>query len=115
MTLTILHIAELRVGIGRHMYDVPPSSKDMVGKVRNTRCNFAWQMSKEQDANGCLQMTLITQVLFGPTGALTKISICLTYLRLFPSKFNKWFNYVSIALLAGWGLSTTIVMLLQCR
>ncbi|KAL1958127.1 hypothetical protein VTO42DRAFT_5167 [Malbranchea cinnamomea] len=60
-------------------------------------------------------MTLVTQAMFGPTAALTKISICLSYLRLFPSKTNKRFNYTSMLLLAGWGISTTLVMCLQCR
>ena len=52
--------------------------------------------------------------MFGPTAALTKISICLTYLRLFPSKFNRWFNYIMIAVLVCFAISTTVPTLVQC-
>jgi hypothetical protein len=86
-----IHIWETRVGIGRHLYDVRLEWISSIGKI-----------------------TLVTQVLFGPTTALTKISICLTYLRLFPSKTNKWFNYVAIAILIMWGIACPLVMLFMC-
>lgn len=52
--------------------------------------------------------------MFGPTAALTKISICLTYLRLFPSKFNRRFNYNMIVVLIGFAISTSVPMFVQC-
>lgn len=50
-------------------------------------------------------------MLFGPTTAATKISICLTYLRLFPSKTNKWFNYSAIVVLICWGIACPLGMI----
>ena len=86
-----IHIYEVEVGIGRHLYDVRLTWVDKIGKI-----------------------TLVTQVLFAPTTALTKISICLTYLRLFPSKVNKWFNYFSMVFLVMWGIACPLVMGFQC-
>lgn len=34
MTMTIVHLVELRSGIGRHLYDVRPEWLPSVGKVR---------------------------------------------------------------------------------
>jgi hypothetical protein len=61
-----------------------------------------------------LQLAIVVMALFAPTAGLTKISICLTYLRLFPSWTNKRFCYVMLVVLAMWTIATTIVMMAQC-
>ncbi|KAL4992428.1 hypothetical protein BDW68DRAFT_173132 [Aspergillus falconensis] len=91
MGLSACQLVEPRYGIGRHLYDVRYEWYPALGKL-----------------------TIAIQALFAPCSAITKISICLTYLRLFPSKTNRWFNYISMVILTGFGLSTTATMLLQC-
>ncbi|KAL4919294.1 hypothetical protein BDW62DRAFT_209779 [Aspergillus aurantiobrunneus] len=91
MGMSAAQLVEPKYGIGRHLYDVRPEWYPSLGKL-----------------------TIAVQALFAPCSALTKISICLTYLRLFPSKTNKWFNYISLAILTVFGISTTVTMLLQC-
>ncbi|KIW08005.1 uncharacterized protein PV09_00951 [Verruconis gallopava] len=85
------HVWEVNVGIGRHLYDVKFEWISSIGKI-----------------------TLVTQVLFAPTTCATKISICLTYLRIFPSKTNKWFNYGAIVLSACWAIACPLVMIFEC-
>ncbi|KAL5336498.1 hypothetical protein BJX70DRAFT_389932 [Aspergillus crustosus] len=91
MAMSACQLIEPRYGIGRHLYDVRPEWLAPLGKL-----------------------TVAIQALFAPCSAMTKISICLTYLRLFPSRTNRWFNYVSLTILAAFGISTTVTMLLQC-
>ncbi|KAL3451247.1 hypothetical protein BJX65DRAFT_237705 [Aspergillus insuetus] len=91
MAMSACQLVEPRYGIGRHLYDVRQEWYPHLGKL-----------------------TVAVQALFAPCSAITKISICLTYLRLFPSRTNKWFNYISIAILTGFGISTTVGMLVQC-
>ncbi|OJJ57701.1 hypothetical protein ASPSYDRAFT_133705 [Aspergillus sydowii CBS 593.65] len=91
MAMSACQLVEPRYGIGRHLYDV----------------KYAWYPSLGK-------LTIAIQALFAPCSAITKISICLTYLRLFPSKTNKWFNYITMTILAGFGTSTTVTMILQC-
>ncbi|KAL4941709.1 hypothetical protein BDV06DRAFT_222847 [Aspergillus oleicola] len=91
MAMSACQLVEPRYGIGRHLYDVKSAWYPSLGKL-----------------------TIAIQALFAPCSAITKASICLTYLRLFPSKTNKWFNYISLVILAAFGISTTVTMLLQC-
>ncbi|KAL3471573.1 hypothetical protein BJX99DRAFT_266619 [Aspergillus californicus] len=91
MAMSACQLLEPTCGIGRHLYDVKPEWYASLGKL-----------------------TVAIQCLFAPCSAMTKISICLTYLRLFPSRTNKWFNYFSLVILTGFGISTTVTMLLQC-
>ncbi|CEL00867.1 hypothetical protein ASPCAL00460 [Aspergillus calidoustus] len=92
MGMSIAQVVETEFGVGRHLYDVKPEWFPKLGKA-----------------------SVSIQAVFGPCSALTKISICLTYLRLFPSKINKWFNYIQIGILIGFGISTLVGMLVQCR
>lgn len=46
--------------------------------------------------------------------SLTKISVCLTYLRIFPSRTSKLFCYSAIPYEIGWGLATFFAYLFQC-
>ncbi|KAF1813684.1 hypothetical protein P152DRAFT_480914 [Eremomyces bilateralis CBS 781.70] len=89
--MTSCHLYAPQIGIGRHLYDVPLTNLPAIGKL-----------------------TLVTMALFGPACALTKISICLTYLRLFPSQTNKYINWGCIGIMIGWGISTCLVMVFQC-
>ncbi|KAF2838723.1 hypothetical protein M501DRAFT_934971, partial [Patellaria atrata CBS 101060] len=53
-------------------------------------------------------------VFFPLAMSLTKISLCIGYLRLFPSRANKIFNYVAIIYLSGWGISTLFTTVFSC-
>ncbi|KAF1809812.1 hypothetical protein P152DRAFT_150824 [Eremomyces bilateralis CBS 781.70] len=91
MGIAIVHIMELKAGYGRHLYDVKLEWLPLIAK---------WG--------------IVTQVVFGPAAALTKISICLTYLRIFPSRTNSQFNYICIVVVAAWGVICSLTSLFQC-
>jgi hypothetical protein len=76
-------------------------------------------------------MALATQLLFVPVTAFTKVSVLLTYLRvyclvyfltqmltvagIFPSVTNKWFCYAMQAFTAAWAMAAFFLSLFQCR
>ncbi|KAF2659582.1 hypothetical protein K491DRAFT_565244, partial [Lophiostoma macrostomum CBS 122681] len=61
------------------------------------------------------QMAMATQLLFVPITVFTKVSILLTYLRIFPSKSAKNFCYCMLVFTVAWGISSFLAALLQCR
>ncbi|KAH7377727.1 hypothetical protein BKA66DRAFT_533589 [Pyrenochaeta sp. MPI-SDFR-AT-0127] len=91
VTIGVLHLVEVQFGVGRHLYDVEPQNIDLVGK-----------------------MILVGSAMYAPATGMTKISICLSYLRLFPSRTNKWFNYITISMVLGFAISTCVVAIFQC-
>ncbi|KAF2398132.1 hypothetical protein EJ06DRAFT_523486 [Trichodelitschia bisporula] len=54
-------------------------------------------------------------ILFNTLVVLPKISVCLTYLRLFPSRLNRYFCIILIVFMIGLCLSTDLVTIFQCR
>jgi hypothetical protein len=52
--------------------------------------------------------------LFAPTASLTKISLCLTYLRILPSFSDRFFARIAILFSVFYALSITSVMVFQC-
>ncbi|OCL02817.1 hypothetical protein AOQ84DRAFT_251263, partial [Glonium stellatum] len=60
------------------------------------------------------KLALTTQLLFMPCVGITKISMCLTYLRLFPSKINRWFCHCAVIWLVAWTIGTFFVFIFQC-
>ncbi|KAK7714896.1 hypothetical protein SLS57_006967 [Botryosphaeria dothidea] len=77
--------------IGYHMWDVPP---------RQIPAGFKW--------------TFTSILLFHPISALTKISVCLGYLRLFPGNANLWFCWSMITYSALWGIASFFAILFMC-
>ncbi len=60
------------------------------------------------------QMSLITQSIFAPAVALTKVSICIGYLHLFPTPNSIRFSYILIGILIAYGASSFVVVVVQC-
>lgn len=54
-------------------------------------------------------------MLFPMACSLTKISQCLSYLRLFPSRANELFCYVMIVFVTTYTITCVFVTLLECR
>jgi hypothetical protein len=54
-------------------------------------------------------------ILFALSVSVTKISICVTYLRLFPTKLDKVFSWTMIVYSTALGVAVALAMLLQCN
>ncbi|KAL6709653.1 hypothetical protein ACN47E_001081 [Coniothyrium glycines] len=61
------------------------------------------------------QMGMAAQLLFTTIVGLMKIAILLTYLRIFPSRLNKWFCYIMIVYTLCMNTSAFFITLFQCR
>ncbi|KAK8231567.1 hypothetical protein HDK77DRAFT_66057 [Phyllosticta capitalensis] len=79
-------------GSGYHTWDIDPAWIIPWGKI-----DFA------------------TYWLFIPGLAFTKISICLSYLRLFPSQTNHWFCWSMIISQSVWVVAFLVVLVVACR
>ncbi|OCL02858.1 hypothetical protein AOQ84DRAFT_252436, partial [Glonium stellatum] len=91
VAMSISNCVATRYGTGYHIWDFKPQWVAPIGKT-----------------------ALITQVLFSPCVGLTKISVCLTYLRIFPSQKNRRFCYITIILSAAWAVAMFFANLFQC-
>lgn len=78
-------------GLGRHLYDVK-----MEWLVPFAKLNLA-------------SLTLYTVSI-----TLTKISVCMTYLQLFPSRTNRIFCWTMITYQSLWCVITSVLYILQC-
>ncbi|EOD46609.1 integral membrane protein [Neofusicoccum parvum] len=43
------------------------------------------------------------------------VSLCVSYLKLFPSRTNQWFCYITITFLTLWSLTFIFLMMFACR
>ncbi|KAF2004749.1 hypothetical protein P154DRAFT_571952 [Amniculicola lignicola CBS 123094] len=75
-----------------------------------------WDLSPTiaQDPGVSEQIAMATQLLFVPVAAFTKISILITYLRIFPSKTNLWFCRILLVFTVAWSFVSFFLALLQC-
>jgi len=60
------------------------------------------------------RLTYATLVLFAPTASLAKISICMTYLRVFPSASDRRFAQFGIAFSVLYCVTVTLLNVFQC-
>jgi hypothetical protein len=60
------------------------------------------------------QLSYVYQVLFIPAVTLCKVSIVLTYLRIFPSKRDRMFCWSALVYLGLYGVIITFVIAFQC-
>ncbi|KAF2839760.1 hypothetical protein M501DRAFT_904272, partial [Patellaria atrata CBS 101060] len=72
-----------------------------------------WDL-KDEWATPYGKLSLAEDTLFPTCVSLTKISICITYLRLFPSRSNRIFCWTCIVYLTLWMISVSIMNILQC-
>ncbi|OCK86021.1 hypothetical protein K432DRAFT_342074 [Lepidopterella palustris CBS 459.81] len=89
--LSILGCLSTRVGSGHHTWDIKPE-----WFPHYMRLGFAIEM------------------VFPFSVALPKLSLCFTYLRLFPSKANRIFCYCSMAYLTCWLIAIVFTTTFQC-
>lgn len=80
-----------RHGLGYHLADIQPTMIPL---------GFKW--------------TLTSIIQFHPVSGLTKVSVCIGYLRLFPGNSNLWFCWAMIVYCALWGVGSTLAILFQC-
>jgi hypothetical protein len=62
-----------------------------------------------------LQFSIPSIIFYNICVCLPKLSLCFTYLRLFISRKNTYFCYITIGFLSCWLLSATIVTIFECR
>ncbi|KAF2501020.1 hypothetical protein BU16DRAFT_555526 [Lophium mytilinum] len=89
---TVLGCVDTRYGAGHHSEDFKPEWTLPYGKI-----GFA------------------SGILFSTCISLPKLSLCVTYLRIFPSKPSRIFCQSAIAYIICFIISTTIVQLFACR
>ncbi|KAF2031946.1 hypothetical protein EK21DRAFT_61952 [Setomelanomma holmii] len=82
----------LDLGLGRHIWDQKPEWHTLY-----------WKMGYTAD------------LLFPAACSLTKISLCLTYFRLFPSRSDKLFCYAMAAFVTLYTVTCVFLSLFQCR
>ncbi|KAF1810284.1 hypothetical protein P152DRAFT_107089 [Eremomyces bilateralis CBS 781.70] len=63
---------------------------------------------------GYQKISLAATTLFNVNVTFPKLSLCFTYLRIFPSKANRMFCYLMIAFLLGFMISMSLVTIFQC-
>jgi hypothetical protein len=61
-----------------------------------------------------VQMNLASLTLYNFSITLAKVSVCMTYLRLFPSRTNKIFSWTLIVYQTLWCVITSILYIIQC-
>ncbi|KAH7414485.1 hypothetical protein DE146DRAFT_37055 [Phaeosphaeria sp. MPI-PUGE-AT-0046c] len=90
--VTLFPLICLNLGLGMHMWDLKPEWHTPYWKIGYT-----------------------ADLLFPAACSLTKISLCLTYLRLFPSRTDKIFCYVLSIFVTLYTVACLFLSLFQCR
>ncbi|OCK81925.1 hypothetical protein K432DRAFT_350062 [Lepidopterella palustris CBS 459.81] len=91
IVISLLGCIACKYGIGYHIWDIKPG----------------WAVIFSKIAYSAL-------IVLGPCVSLTKISICITYLRIFPSRANRIFCHSLIAFLVCWMLASVLAETFQC-
>ncbi|KAF2794414.1 hypothetical protein K505DRAFT_304089 [Melanomma pulvis-pyrius CBS 109.77] len=91
LVLVFTTIVSLKYGLGLHIWD--------------QKAEWAMPYGK---------MAFVADILFPISCSLTKISLCLTYLRLFPSKVDRIFCYVISTFVTLYTATCVFLMLFQC-
>ncbi|KAF2143756.1 uncharacterized protein K452DRAFT_224522 [Aplosporella prunicola CBS 121167] len=92
MCVNILACISAKYGSGYHTWDV----------------KFEW-------AKTWGKVSFATFLLFIPSVSMTKISLCMSYLKLFPSRANKWFCLSTITFLILWSITVIFLLTFACR
>ncbi|KAH3977062.1 hypothetical protein HBH51_078270 [Parastagonospora nodorum] len=80
--------------MGYHLWDIKPIK--LYGKMQ------------------AAQMGMASQLLFTSIITLMKVAILMTYLRIFPSRLNKWFCHIMIVYTVSLNVSCFFLTLFQC-
>lgn len=92
VTITVLILRFYEFGYGRLDADITAENKIVIGKI---------------------SITVFT--IFPLCYSLIRISVVLTYLRLFPAQTNKWFCYALFAAQVVYAIWAGLMVLLQCK
>lgn len=110
LALSVLLVTMTKHIIGRHLYDIEawrfPTFKKVILATGTQR--------KWGAQTNILQLNLLGLALYNGCCTFTKISVCMTYLHLFPSKTNRVFSWTMIIYQTLWGIITTVLYMLQC-
>jgi hypothetical protein len=96
-----------RYAIGRHLYDVRTEHLVPFAKV----CGHVPPSDSSTDA---VQMNLASLTLYNFSITLAKVSVCMTYLHLFPSRTNKIFSWTLIVYQTLWCVIISVLYIIQC-
>lgn len=106
--MSIFPLVCLNFGLGLHIWDQRPEWHASYAKVYiHTPC---WFTSTEAS-----QLGFASDILFPIACSLTKMSQCLSYLRLFPGRSNEIFCNIMIIFIATYTIACIFVSLLQCH
>ncbi|CAO2650584.1 Nn.00g018760.m01.CDS01 [Neocucurbitaria sp. VM-36] len=92
LPVSILPLVSLNLGLGIHIWDQKPE----------------WHTPYSK-------MGYVADILFPIACSLTKISLCLTYLRLFPNRSTKIFCYVMSTFVTMYTVACVFLSIFQCR
>ncbi|EKG16732.1 hypothetical protein MPH_06073 [Macrophomina phaseolina MS6] len=100
--VNVLGCVSTTVGSGYHTWDVRPEWPITWGKL----CSFqVFLLRRVSSAEINYQYHSLT----------TSVSLCVSYLKLFPSRTNQWFCYITITFLTLWSLTFIFLMMFACR
>ncbi|KAH7304486.1 hypothetical protein BKA65DRAFT_521341 [Rhexocercosporidium sp. MPI-PUGE-AT-0058] len=91
ISISILGCVATRFGLGYHVWDIRPELIVTAAKIE-----------------------MVPDALIPLSMSLAKVSICLGYLRLFPTHANKIFCYVAITYLLCWGIGVALSLIFSC-
>lgn len=107
--MTAVNSYSATMGLGKHFWDFKPSWIKPVGMVR--LLYHCWRKGSWLMAS---QLSLTEQVMYPIVVSLTKISILLLYLKIFPAMSMHYLAWGGIIWLTGYAISMSIAALLQC-
>jgi hypothetical protein len=99
-----------RLGFGKHIWNIDPGRVSSIQLV----CHYYVIITASKISANLIQLFYISQIFYVLVQVLTKISILLLYLRLFP---QPWFKIAAIAAMVFIGLHGVIfcfVVAFQC-
>jgi hypothetical protein len=119
MTVAILMMVSCNYGFGQHITSLDPYDKAMALKVCTqvpgaecigllARRPSSWQANT-------VQLFYVAQIFYKLTINLTKTSILLLYLRLFPQRYFRIAAYTLLAIILAYMVATTCSSIWQCN
>jgi len=91
-------IAATQYGLGMHVWNLPLPFDNVISLVKN-----------------CVQLMYVAHVFYAAGTAFTKLSIIVSYLRIFPDETLRRILYATAAVCTGIGISAIFVTIFQCH
>lgn len=106
--MSIFPLVCLNLGLGMHVWDQKPEWHTLYAKV----CPWTEHLVR---CTKKTQLGFASDMLFPIACSLTKISQCMSYLRLFPGRSNEIFCHVMVVFITMYTAACFFISLLQCR